>query len=200
MNCVCEMASHDVLWWKMRALLSTVWYLAVHRPWFFDLQHCEDVCDALHDVSLALSSSGNRLSLQQCKVAWMNAMSHFRVEMFQTHCTLQRITSTEMAWKAHLAWHLGSASAAPSSSGGGEAFATECRLQSMTDKLAGRLGNGNGGLGNDRRRGGERVVSGSANGGAKTGDGKGWEASTAMVQLLLAMANQPTRKIGPSVQ
>ena len=46
----CEIVAHDMLWWKIRAFLSTVCYLTVLRPGFFDSQNCENVVDALHDV------------------------------------------------------------------------------------------------------------------------------------------------------
>ena len=40
-NFFCEIVAHDMLWWKIRAFLSTVCYLTVLRPGFFDFQHCE---------------------------------------------------------------------------------------------------------------------------------------------------------------
>ena len=78
----CEIVAHDMLWWKIRAFLSTVCYLTVLRPGFFDFQHCENVVDAIHDVILAPSANWNRLSLHQCKVAWMNMISGFHVNKF----------------------------------------------------------------------------------------------------------------------
>ena len=107
----------------------------------------------------------------------MNMISDVHVKIFQTHCTLQSITSTEMAWKAHWAWHIGSAGANSSyNSGGGNSTAIERRLQSMSDKIESQLGKANrakGGKGNGRR-GGKRFNQGN-NGGERKGGNDGGE-------------------------
>ena len=168
----CEIVAHDMLWWKIRAFLTTVCYLTVLRPGFFDFQNCEKFCDALHDVILAPTSNGNRLSLSQCKVAWMNMISDFHVKIFQTNCTLQSITSSDMAWKAHWAWHVGSTGSNSSHGGdGGNTSAIERRLQSMSDRIESQLGNnkkGKGGKGG--RRGGKRFNQNRNNDKRKAGE------------------------------
>ena len=103
-------------------------------------------------------------------------ISDFHVKNFQTGCTLQSITSVEMAWKSHWAWHLGSAIADSSSSGGGGGTATlERQIQSLSDKVAG-INNGarNGAVrGRGGRRGGKRFNAGANGGGKKKEDGNG---------------------------
>ena len=117
---------------------------------------------------LAPAANGNRLSLTQCKFAWVNMISDFHVKIFETHCTLQSIASNEMAWKAHWAWHLGTSGANTSSSGDGGTSAIERKLQSLSDRIAcqakgGGRGNGRGG----GRRGGKHFQPGNGNGGKK---------------------------------
>ena len=88
------------------------------------------------------------------------------------------MTSTEMAWKSHWAWHLGTSGANTSSSGEGGTSAIERKLQSLSDRLAGHGGGQGGKRGNGRgggRRGGKRFQPGNGNGGKKKGqnDGEG---------------------------
>ena len=142
----CEIVAHDMLWWKIRAFLSTICYLTVLRPDFFPYQSCENFIDALHDMILAPTSTGGRLSIGQCKVAWMNMVSAFHVRIYQTGCSLQSLTDSEMFWKHHWAWHsagAGSASGSAGSDGAGSAI--ERRLQSALDRAETKLANTGGG-------------------------------------------------------
>ena len=163
----CEIVAHDMLWWKVRAFLGTICYLTVLRPGFFDFQHCENLCDALHDVILAPTANGQRLSLSQCKVAWLNMISDFHVRIFQSGCTLQSITEIEMSWKSHWAWHMGSAGTGSSSNNSGYngPSASERRLQSLSDKIEGQMKTGKE---NGRWRGGKRQNNGDNAGQKRT--------------------------------
>ena len=91
-----EIIAHDMLWWKVRAYLSTVAYLMILTPKFFPYQACENFVDALHDVILAPTKSNGRLSLTQCKIAWMAMISAMHVRIYQTGCTLAELTENEM--------------------------------------------------------------------------------------------------------
>ena len=100
-----EIVAHDMLWWKIRAFLTTICYLTIHTPEFFPLQACENFSDALHDVILAPHGSNQRLSLGQCKTAWNTMISALHVKIFQSGCTLASLTENDMVWKSHWAWH-----------------------------------------------------------------------------------------------
>ena len=170
----CEIVAHDMLWWKIRAYLSTVCYLTVLKPDFFNLQSCENFIDALHDMILAPTASGGRLSLNQCKIAWMNMISAFHVRIFQSGCSLQSLTESEMFWKHHWAWHTagasGSASSASAGSDGGNVQTLERRLQSALDRAESKLGNSGARQwrgGKQRGKAAKRANSGAGGGGAQ---------------------------------
>ena len=162
-----EIVAHDMFWWKIRAFLSTICYLTVQTPDFFPFQACEIFSDALHDVILAPHGSNQRLSLGQCKTAWMTMISALHVKMFQTGCTLASLTENDMVWKSHWAWHGGSSSQS-GGGGGGSSQATprERQLQSELDRARSQLKGK--GKGTRIRRG-----SGGNNSGGKINNGGG---------------------------
>ena len=146
----CEIIAHDMLWWKIRAFLSTISFLTILSPEFFPYQACENFCDALHDVILS-PVAGGRLSIVQCKTAWMTMISALHVKIHQSNCTLASLTENEMTWKHCWAWHSGSGS----HSGGGTEkppSAFEKRIQGQIDRLANQ-GAGGGGRKQRARRG-----------------------------------------------
>ena len=124
-----EIIAHDMLWWKVRAYLSTVCYLMVMVPDFFPLQACENFSDALHDVILAPTRSNGRLTLTQCKIAWKAMISAMHVRIHQSGCTLASLTENEMFWKHHWAWHSGGSAPSAGPASPSAAIANERRLQ-----------------------------------------------------------------------
>jgi hypothetical protein len=152
----CEIVAHDMLWWKARAYLYTVCYLTILRPDFFPLQACENFVDAIHDVILAPTASGGRLTLVQCKVAWTAMISAMQVRIHQASCTLQALTENDMFWKHHWAWHSGSGSAPSGAAPSDKPTNQERRLQSLADKAANAWGSwgGGGDGGGGQKRGG----------------------------------------------
>ena len=158
-----EIIAHDMLWWKVRAYLSTVCYLMIMVPDFFPLQACENFADALHDVILAPTRSNGRLTLTQCKIAWKAMISAMHVRIHQSGCTLASLTENEMFWKHHWAWHSGGRVEEPSDERPNRPTEGERRLQSSLDKAANLFRKGGGGRGG--RQGGGR--GGNPNGGGR---------------------------------
>ena len=164
-----EIVAHDQLWWRIRAFLSTVAYVAILIDGFFSYQHCINFCDALHDV--IMSPAGNsRLPIAQCKVAWKNMISALHVKVHQTSCTLGELTENEMLWKVHWCWQSGPR-------GVPTEFAPETPpanplVQSLMDQNANlRRRLDNQGAGGGRRRSHGKGDGGSGKGGA---GGKRW--------------------------
>ena len=178
-----EVVAHDMLWWRIRAFLSTVSYLTILTPDFFPFQACENFCDALHDVILAPTGSNSRLTLTQCKAAWMTMVSAFHVKIFQTHCTLASLTDNEMFWKHHWAWHSGGQS---SNAGSGvpppPATPNERRLQSELDKTRAQLNNANRWKAGGKQKGRR---SGRGNGGGGGGGGGGGQKRFNSLSILI---------------
>ena len=160
-----EINSHDALWWKIRAFLSTVAYLTIMEPEFFPFQVAENFSDALHDMILS-PMGGGRLSVGQCKVAWKTMIAQMHIKIYQTGATLSSLVENEMFWKHHWAYHSG-----PGSQGGGSSQSSdkERRLQSLLDKADSAL---------KRNANGQPIKRGGRNGGGK-GDGgkKGFNAN-----------------------
>ena len=140
-----------MLWWRIRAFLSTISYLTISSPDFFPFQAADNFCDSLHDMILS-PVAGGRLSIVQCKTAWMTMISALHVKIHQSNCTLASLTENEMTWKHCWAWHAGNGA---QSGGGAEKppSAFEKRIQGQLDRLTNQ-GAGGGGRKVRARRGG----------------------------------------------
>ena len=161
--------AHDMLWWKIRAFLSTISYLTILEPKFFPFQACEEFADALHDLILE-PATGGRLSLDQAKVAWKTMISDMHVEIHQgSAVTLAELTRNRMFWKHHWSYHTGSGGSSQLERGDANS-GSERRLQSVIDRAENMLKQG-ANLRTRGNRGGKNQNRNGKNGGGK-GDSK----------------------------
>ena len=127
--------------------------------------------DALHDVILAPQGSNGRLSLTQCKAAWMTMISAMHVKIFQSNRTLASLSENEMFWKHHWAWHSGGSDKGNGDRGNGQSTIAERRFQGQLDRLM-NWKKQQGGGGGGKKTGGRRGQGGGNRGqGGGNGDG-----------------------------